>query len=63
MPSLNLIGKEKVINHHMEKPLLVLEHTYGFDYADNCVLSITDLTKRNIIFKRRPRDIVKILMS
>ncbi|NHB70298.1 site-specific DNA-methyltransferase [Perlabentimonas gracilis] len=30
MPTLNWIGKEKVINHHMEVPYKVLEHSYGF---------------------------------
>lgn len=31
MPTLNWIGKEKVINHHMDVPFKVLEHSYGFD--------------------------------
>ena len=31
MPTLHWIGKEKVINHHMEVPFRVLEHTYGFN--------------------------------
>lgn len=30
MPSLHWIGKEKVINHHMDVPFKVLEHKYGF---------------------------------
>lgn len=30
MPTLNWIGKEKVINHHIEVPFRVLEHSYGF---------------------------------
>ena len=30
MPSLQWIGKEKVINHHQEVPFRVLEHQYGF---------------------------------
>lgn len=30
MPSLHWIGKEKVINHHMDVPFKVLEHSYGF---------------------------------
>ena len=30
MPTLNWIGKEKVINHHQEVPYRILEHTYGF---------------------------------
>lgn len=31
MPSLHWIGKEKVINHHLDVPFKVLEHSYGFD--------------------------------
>lgn len=34
MPTLHWIGKEKVINHHMDVPFKVLEHKYGFT-ADN----------------------------
>ncbi|MDR2084868.1 MAG: site-specific DNA-methyltransferase [Bacteroidales bacterium] len=31
MPTLHWIGKDKVINHHIDVPFKVLEHTYGFD--------------------------------
>lgn len=31
MPTLHWIGKDKVINHHMDVPYRVLEHTYGYD--------------------------------
>lgn len=31
MPTLHWIGKDKVINHHMDVPFKVLEHKYGFD--------------------------------
>jgi adenine-specific DNA-methyltransferase len=31
MPTLNWIGKEKVINHHMDVPFKVLEHKYTFE--------------------------------
>lgn len=31
MPTLHWIGKEKVINHHMDVPFKVLEHAYGFE--------------------------------
>lgn len=31
MPTLNWIGKEKVMNHHQDVPFRVLEHAYGFD--------------------------------
>ena len=30
MPTLNWIGKEKVISHHHNVPFRVLEHQYGF---------------------------------
>lgn len=31
MPTLNWIGKEKVINHHLDVPYRVLDHRYRFD--------------------------------
>ncbi|MBD5296971.1 MAG: site-specific DNA-methyltransferase, partial [Bacteroides sp.] len=31
MPSLNWIGKEKIITHHADVPFRVLEHRYGFN--------------------------------
>lgn len=31
MPSLHWIGKEKVINHHLDVPYRVLDHQYGFN--------------------------------
>lgn len=34
MPTLNWIGKDKVVNHHQNVPFRVLEHKYGFT-ADN----------------------------
>lgn len=30
MPTLNWIGKDKVVNHHQDVPYKVLEHQYGF---------------------------------
>jgi len=30
MPTLNWIGKEKVVNHHQDVPYRILEHSYGF---------------------------------
>src|SRR5690554_844777 len=30
MPTLNWIGKDKVVNHHRDVPFKVLEHKYGF---------------------------------
>ncbi|MEM0577799.1 site-specific DNA-methyltransferase [Flavobacterium polysaccharolyticum] len=34
MPTLNWIGKEKVVNHHLEVPFKVLEHSYGFQNGE-----------------------------
>ena len=31
MATLNWIGKEKVINHHLDVPYRVLNHQYSFD--------------------------------
>jgi hypothetical protein len=31
MSTLNWIGKDKVINHHIDVPFKVLEHSYGFN--------------------------------
>ncbi|MFM2375679.1 MAG: hypothetical protein RLZZ165_776 [Bacteroidota bacterium] len=33
MPTLHWIGKEKVVNHHLDVPYRVLEHQYGFEAA------------------------------
>lgn len=43
MPSLNWIGKEKIITHHTDVPFRVLEHRYGFNnkYPDSTALSGT----------------------
>ena len=30
MPTLNWIGKDKIVNHHQDVPYRVLEHKYGF---------------------------------
>jgi adenine-specific DNA-methyltransferase len=34
MPTLNWIGKDKVVNHHMDVPYKILEHQYGFDKGE-----------------------------
>ncbi len=34
MPTLNWIGKEKVVNHHRHVPMHVLRHIYGFTMGD-----------------------------
>ncbi len=40
MPTLHWIGKDKVINHHMDVPFKVLEHSYGFA-TDASIGSVT----------------------
>lgn len=35
MPTLHWIGKEKVINHHLEVPYKILEHQYSFNSAND----------------------------
>ena len=34
MPTLEWIGKDKVINHHQQVPFRVLDRKYSFDTAD-----------------------------
>ena len=34
MPTLNWIGKDKVVNHHLDVPFYTLEHKYGFRSDD-----------------------------
>ena len=34
MPTLNWIGKEKVMTHHHDVPFHVLDHKYGFDSSN-----------------------------
>jgi len=36
MPTLHWIGKEKVVNHHLDVPYRVLEHSYGFKKEEGC---------------------------
>jgi adenine-specific DNA-methyltransferase len=44
MPSLHWIGKEKVINHHLDVPYRVLEHQYTFEAVAPSSASVTDST-------------------
>ena len=41
MPTLNWIGKDKVVNHHLEVPFKVFEHSYGFDNGSQSEKEIT----------------------
>jgi hypothetical protein len=42
MPTLNWIGKDKVVNHHQDVPCRVLEHKYGFS-ADGTFIAVNAL--------------------
>ena len=35
MPTLDWIGKDKVVNHHLDVPYRVLERVYSYDQAGN----------------------------
>lgn len=41
MPTLNWIGKDKVVNHHLDVPFYTLEHKYGFRGEDETDTSET----------------------
>jgi adenine-specific DNA-methyltransferase len=41
MPTLNWIGKDKVVNHHLDVPFYTLEHKYGFRAEDETDTSET----------------------
>ena len=40
MPTLNWIGKDKIINHHQDVPYKVLNHEYGFSEKGKTSTSI-----------------------
>ena len=48
MPTLNWIGKDKVVSHHQDVPYRVLEHKYGFT-ADNSEQTETTNSGNKII--------------
>jgi adenine-specific DNA-methyltransferase len=41
MPTINWIGKDKVVNHHLDVPFYTLEHKYGFRAEDETDTSET----------------------
>lgn len=42
MPTLNWIGKDKVVNHHRDVPYKVLEHQYGYTDKDGKIDTSTE---------------------
>jgi len=59
MPTLHWIGKDKVINHHMDVPYKVLEHKYGFD---NGLQSETETQSGNKIIHGDNLEALKALL-
>lgn len=56
MPTLNWIGKEKVVNHHLEVPYKVLQHQYTFKADPN------DTTNGNMIIHGDNLEALKALL-
>lgn len=42
MPTLNWIGKDKIVNHHQEVPFKILEHKYGFTAEEGKIQAETE---------------------
>lgn len=59
MPTLNWIGKDKVINHHLNVPFKVLEHAYAFD---NGTKSQTETASGNKIIHGDNLEALKALL-
>ena len=59
MPTLHWIGKEKVINHHLDVPFKVLEHAYGFD---NGTQTTEETNSRNKIIHGDNLEALKALL-
>jgi adenine-specific DNA-methyltransferase len=59
MPTLHWIGKDKVINHHLDVPFKTLEHRYGFH---NGVQSPTETNSGNKIIHGDNLEALKALL-
>lgn len=59
MPTLHWIGKEKVMNHHLDVPFRVLEHRYGFD---NGKQSATETNSGNKVIHGDNLEALKALL-
>lgn len=60
MPTLNWIGKEKVINHHRDVPYRVLEHQYGF--SDSQQTQSEPTTSGNLVINGDNLEVLKALL-
>lgn len=54
MPTLDWIGKSKVINHHLEVPFRVVEkrYTYGADNSGNMIVHGDNLETLKVLLPR-----------
>ena len=59
MPTLNWIGKDKIINHHQEVPYKVLNHEYGFSENEK---SETPVASGNLIINGDNLEALKSLL-
>lgn len=59
MPTLNWIGKDKIINHHQEFPYKVLNHKYGFSENEK---SETPIASGNLIINGDNLEALKSLL-
>lgn len=59
MPTLHWIGKDKIVNHHMDVPFRVIEHSYG--YQDG-VQSSTETNSGNKIIHGDNLEALKALL-
>jgi adenine-specific DNA-methyltransferase len=59
MPTLNWIGKDKIINHHQEVPYKVLNHEYGFSKNEK---SETPVDSGNLIINGDNLEALKSLL-
>lgn len=58
MPTLNWIGKDKVVNHHLDVPYRVLERQYSYDAegmhtedncSDNMIIHVDNLSALKLL--------------
>ena len=59
MPTLNWIGKEKVVSHHQEVPYRILKHKYGFNEKGK---TNSELSSGNKIIKGDNLEALKALL-
>lgn len=60
MPTLNWIGKDKVVTHHQEVPYRVLEHQYGF--SANNAEDTSETRSGNMVIHGDNLEALKALM-